>query len=95
MSRDYRLNWRLKNDCQEDATALCPSACSASGGEVCGGKMLRCLMDNKDKLKTEACRQEVFYFIRMDVRSLALVCCGAIWSDLYHGTRNTNAILHH
>jgi hypothetical protein len=72
MSQDYRLNWRLRNDCRQDAEVLCPDACRTSVGNACGGLMLRCLMDNKEKLKKEACRQEVFYFIRMDVCLISL-----------------------
>ncbi len=33
----------------------------------CGGQVLRCLTENQDKLSTNACKDEVFYFIKMEV----------------------------
>ena len=67
MGRDYRLNWRLHKHCDADAQALCADVCDGEH-HACGGKVLRCLMDKKKDLKHEACRSEVFYFARMDVR---------------------------
>ena len=35
---------------------------------MCGGKVLRCLTDKIDEIKAEACKKEVFYFEKMEVR---------------------------
>lgn len=67
MNRDYRLNFRLATSCEEDVYSLCPDVCDLYAGHACGGRVLRCLSDNREKLKGEACKQEVFYFIKMEV----------------------------
>lgn len=67
MGRDYRLNWRLHKHCDSDAQKLCADVCDGEH-HACGGRVLRCLMDKKSDIQREACRSEVFYFVRMDVR---------------------------
>ena len=69
MSRDYRLNRRLSVDCERDIPNLCGDVCDTFSGNTCGGAVLRCLTDNKHKIKKSACKQEVFYFIKMEVRA--------------------------
>ena len=34
ISKDYRLNFRLRTACQTDVQALCPSTCSLNDGQV-------------------------------------------------------------
>ena len=36
---------------------------------MCGGKVLRCLTDKIDDIKAEACKKEVYYFEKMEVRA--------------------------
>jgi hypothetical protein len=77
MSRDYRLNRRLYTACEHDVPTLCPDTCDMYAGHACGGQVLRCLTENKQKIKKSACKQEVFYFVKMEVRTLTAqsVCC--------------------
>lgn len=39
--------------------SLCPSMCSETPSQVCGGKVLRCLSDKSEEIKADACRKEV------------------------------------
>lgn len=40
ISKDYRLNYRLRTACEADAKTFCPKMCAASEGlDVCGGKV--------------------------------------------------------
>lgn len=71
MSHDYRLNYRLSMSCEKDILKLCPESCDLYSGHACGGRVLRCLTEKKDDVKAEACRAEVFYFIKMEVYSSA------------------------
>lgn len=64
MAQDYRLNVRLDKACSEDVGNLCNS-CSSK--ESCGGKVLRCLQDKMDKIRSSECKDEVFYFVKMEV----------------------------
>ncbi|KAG1656262.1 hypothetical protein FOA52_011910 [Chlamydomonas sp. UWO 241] len=68
ISKDYRLNYRLRTACEKDVAALCPTTCTSTDGQnVCGGKVLRCLTDKIDEIKEEACTKEVTYFEKMEV----------------------------
>ena len=63
-----RLNFRLKQACEEDLTQLCADVCSTSSGHhACGGLALRCLQDHQDAITAEECQKEVFYFEKMEV----------------------------
>jgi len=64
---DYRLNFRLDKACSADVEALCKTACNREEGQICGGKVLRCLTDHRAELKSESCKQEVLYFEKMEV----------------------------
>lgn len=64
MAQDYRLNYRLNKACTADIEATCQGVCTT---EPCGGAVLRCLQDNIDNLKGADCKEEVFYFIQMEV----------------------------
>jgi hypothetical protein len=35
--------------------------------QVCGGKVLHCLTESKDQIKSEQCKKEVFYYEKMEV----------------------------
>lgn len=61
-----RLNFRLDKACQVDIGRLCADKCVAMD-RSCGGQVLRCLTENQDKLSTSSCKDEVFYFIKMEV----------------------------
>ena len=65
MAQDYRLNVRLKRACSADVDVLCPGKCSES--EVCEGQVLNCLQNNMEKIRSSDCKDEVFYFVRMEV----------------------------
>ena len=71
MGEDFRLNYRLEYECSNDAEALCgEDVCPrAKSLDICGGKVLRCLVEKKDEIKDENCKREVFYFIKMEVCS--------------------------
>ena len=66
-ARDYRLNYRLKIACSADVAALCAPSCAAGADGSCGGRVLACLADKQDAIKATACRDEVFYFVKMQV----------------------------
>lgn len=72
ISQDYRLNYRLNKACSADVATLCKDACAPYLGQACGGTVLRCLQDNLEKITGSDCQQEVFYFIKMEVRARAL-----------------------
>lgn len=36
-------------------------------GQSCGGRVLRCLTEQQDKLTSKDCKDEVFYFEKMEV----------------------------
>lgn len=36
-------------------------------GQSCGGRVLRCLTEKQDQLSSQACKDEVFYFEKMEV----------------------------
>ncbi|KAG1660746.1 hypothetical protein FOA52_010620 [Chlamydomonas sp. UWO 241] len=71
ISKDYRLNYRLRTACEKDVSLLCPLTCGTGsfgdGTETCGGKVLRCLTDKSEDIKEEACSKEVAYFEKMEV----------------------------
>lgn len=50
--RECRLNYRLTEACEEDIDALCAQECSL-GAQACGGRVLRCLTDKQDSIKTK------------------------------------------
>ncbi|WIA10933.1 hypothetical protein OEZ85_011098 [Tetradesmus obliquus] len=83
-AKDYRLNYRLYNACKGDIGATCKNACELKEGEICGGKVLACLVENKAALKSDACRKEVFYLEKMEVNdfridmALAEACRGDV-----------------
>ncbi|GAB4823102.1 hypothetical protein N2152v2_010148 [Parachlorella kessleri] len=65
---DYRLNYRLKEACMEDVRTHCSDlahTCSLEKG--CSGRVLQCLQNHLDKLQGEQCKEEVFYFVKMEV----------------------------
>ena len=66
-NRDYRLNYRLSNACEADIDNLCASECTPFLGQACGGRVLRCLTEKQDSIKSKACADEVFYFEKMEV----------------------------
>lgn len=43
------------------------AAAATAHGQVCGGKVLRCLTDKADDIQDEGCRKEVYYFEKMEV----------------------------
>jgi len=66
-ARDYRLNYRLKTACEADVASLCAGACAAATDGSCGGRVLACLADKQDAITAKACKDEVFYFVKMQV----------------------------
>jgi len=66
-TEDYRLNFRLNRACEYDVEELCPDVCSSMQGTSCGGTVLRCLTDKREKIQDQACKDEIFYFIKMEV----------------------------
>jgi golgi apparatus protein 1 len=70
MSLDYRLNYRLKTACEGDIATVCSGACHAIVAEECGGTVLNCLRDNMEKLQGAKCKEEVRYFVKMEVSDI-------------------------
>lgn len=62
-----RLNYRLSNACEADIDTLCAAECTPFLGQACGGRVLRCLTEKQDAIKSKACADEVFYFEKMEV----------------------------
>ena len=62
-----RLNYRLSNACEADIDNLCAAECTPFLGQACGGRVLRCLTEKQDSIKSKACADEVFYFEKMEV----------------------------
>ena len=47
--------------------ALCEAECHPSMAQSCGGRVLRCLTEKQDSLTSQECKDEVFYFEKMEV----------------------------
>lgn len=70
MGRDYRVNYRLEDACSRDVDSLCGAdVCNRAKQISCGGTVLRCLVDKKEEIKAESCKQEVYYYVKMEVCS--------------------------
>ncbi|KAF5829593.1 hypothetical protein DUNSADRAFT_15858 [Dunaliella salina] len=67
-AKDFRLDTRLKGACEQDINALCAHVCNAAPGQVCGGSVLHCLQENQEKISSQTCQDEVFYFQLMEVK---------------------------
>lgn len=65
-SQDYRLNFKLAEACKADTKALCANKCKDS--QACGGQVLRCLTEQSDNITAQACKDEIFYFMKMEVK---------------------------
>ena len=63
----HRLNFRLADKCEADIETLCGEECSLFMGQSCGGRVLRCLTEKQDQVKSEECAAEIFYFEKMEV----------------------------
>ena len=57
VSQDFRLMPSLQGDCRLDIEALCPSTCDTSKNEACGGKVIRCLRESRNKIAAPACKK--------------------------------------
>lgn len=80
MGRDFRLNYRLEQACIGDVNSICgDDVCDRQKESVCGGRVLRCLVEKKDQIKAESCKHEVQYFIKMEVctqeSAVCIRCC--------------------
>lgn len=57
---------------------LCLQTCAFPAAQAtnhaCGGRALRCLSDKAAEISSAACRKEVFYFQRMEVRRRGACC---------------------
>ena len=73
-----RLNFRLRDSCKDDLATVCPKVCKDATKRACGGRALRCLTDNSAKIRSKGCRDEVFYFEKMEVRwrEQPILCLG-------------------
>jgi hypothetical protein len=54
-----RLNYRLNTACEADIDTLCAEECSPYLGSACGGRVLRCLTEKQDAIKSKECADEV------------------------------------
>ena len=48
-----RLNYRLNEACEADIELLCAQECSPFGAQACGGRVLRCLTEKQDSIKSK------------------------------------------
>ena len=48
-----RLNYRLNEACETDIELLCAQECSPFGAQACGGRVLRCLTEKQDSIKSK------------------------------------------
>lgn len=48
-----RLNYRLTDKCEADIDDLCSDACNFPTGQACGGRVLRCLTNKQDQVKSK------------------------------------------
>ncbi|GJP37078.1 hypothetical protein CLOM_g21523 [Closterium sp. NIES-68] len=70
-AQDYRLNYRLHKACLPDIQKQCMHACdaaSANGTATCGGMVLKCLQEKKDKLESPSCAKEVESFSLIEAK---------------------------
>lgn len=68
-AKDFRLNSVLRSKCTDTIASLCPDKCKPDQqDQLCGGSVLQCLVDGYEKIDDEACKNEVFYFMKMEVR---------------------------
>lgn len=67
LSHAYRLNFRLRDSCKDDLATLCPDVCKDATKHACGGRALRCLTDKSAQIRAKGCRDEIFYFEKMEV----------------------------
>ncbi|CAM6095965.1 unnamed protein product [Calypogeia fissa] len=61
-AQDFRLNYRIYKDCQDDVKSLCPVWEKCKGPEPCGGVVLQCLQEKVDQLSSEECKKDVVSF---------------------------------
>lgn len=66
---DYRLNYRIYNDCLEDVRTLCPISTVCGTSEPCGGIVMKCLQTNMEKIKSEACKKDIFSFTLKEAKN--------------------------
>ena len=50
-----RLNFRLTDKCEDDIETLCGDACNIYTNQACGGRVLRCLTDKQEQVKSKVC----------------------------------------
>lgn len=69
-STDSRLNFRLNQACKDVLNEMCTDVCvdPENQDKACGGTVLRCLADKIDDVNDDACKQELLYFQKMEVR---------------------------
>lgn len=73
MGKDYRLNYRLDEACSRDVHYICGAdVCDRQKLTSCEGKVLRCLVEKKEQIEVEGCRQEVDYHLKMEARTQEL-----------------------
>jgi golgi apparatus protein 1 len=99
MGEDYRLNYRLGHACENDIGTLCGKDVCDWLEIPCGGKVLRCLVDKKDQIKDDSCKEEVFYFIKMQVRRISTgaacspVGCALLLCCFYHSAATSKHLV--
>lgn len=69
-STDYRLNFRLTQACDQVLKEVCTEVCMEEEhvDKACGGTVLRCLADKIEDITDEACKSELLYFQKMEVK---------------------------
>lgn len=65
-AKDYRLKFGITNDCSDDMTNLCADKLLDvnSQSKTHGGAVLWCLMENKDKVENQLCKEDISRYVR-------------------------------
>ncbi|KAL2619820.1 hypothetical protein R1flu_000025 [Riccia fluitans] len=71
-AKDYRLNYRIYNDCFDYVQKLCPVSSVCKKSEPCKGIVLECLQTNMDQIKSDECLKDVFSFTVKEAKNLEL-----------------------
>ena len=68
----HRLNYRLTDKCEADIDDLCSDACNFPTGQACGGRVLRCLTNKQDQVKSKVRHMQPYREQQVHGRYLSL-----------------------
>ena len=59
----------LQRNCKTDIQALCSEACDTAKNEACGGRVVRCLRENRDQLAVPGCKASLKRVMKWQTQS--------------------------